>query len=100
MFKLLFCHITRSTTLNLKLIIQHPIQTRLFNGAIGNAYHWLYDPMMPYKDELTLLLGNKFDDFATKQEKRANDLLKENKELQQKNEELQRKIKELENKQA
>lgn len=78
----------------------NPIKPRLFNGVIGNAYHWLYDPIMSYKDELTLLLGNKFDDFATKQEKRANELLKKNEELQQENEGLQRKIKELENKQA
>jgi deoxycytidylate deaminase len=49
------------------------IKVRLFNGAIGNAYHWLYDPMMPYKDELTLLLDNKFYDYATQQEKKAND---------------------------
>lgn len=77
---------------------RNPIKPILFNGAIGNSYHWLYDPIMPYKDELTLLLGNKFDDFATKQEKKANDLMKENKELQQENEELQRKIKKLENK--
>jgi len=48
-----------------------PIKPRLFNGAIGNAYHWLYDPVMPYKDELTLLLGNKFDDYATQQAKKA-----------------------------
>jgi deoxycytidylate deaminase len=48
-----------------------PIKPRLFDGAIGNAYHWLYDPVMPYKDEMTLLLGNKFDDYATKQEKKA-----------------------------
>jgi dCMP deaminase len=47
------------------------IKVRLFNGAIGNAYHWLYDPMMPYKDELTLLLGNEFDDYATQQKKDA-----------------------------
>ncbi|WP_404801019.1 hypothetical protein [Aquipluma nitroreducens] len=26
----------------------NPIEIRLFNGAIGNAYHWLYDPIMPY----------------------------------------------------
>jgi len=51
----------------------NPIEVRLFNGAIGNAYHWLYDPIMPYKDELTLLLGNKFDDYATKQKKIADD---------------------------
>ena len=77
-----------------------PIKPRLFNGVIGNAYHWLYDPIMPYKDELTLLLGNQFDDFATKQKNRANDLLIANKELQKKNEELQRRIKDLENTQA
>lgn len=76
----------------------NPIKPRLFNGVIGNAYHWLYDPVMPYKDELTLLLGNKFDDFATKQEKRANSLLEDNIKLNQKNEELQKKIEELENK--
>jgi dCMP deaminase len=75
------------------------IKPRLFSGAIGNAYHWLYNPIMPYKDELTLLLGNKFDDYATQQEKRANLQSERNKELQQKNEELQRKINELENKQ-
>lgn len=76
----------------------NPIQTRLFNGAIGNAYHWLYDPLMPHKDELTLLLGNKFDDFATKQEKKANDLMIKNKELQQEKEELQIRINALETK--
>lgn len=54
-----------------------PIKPRLFNGAIGNAYHWLYDPIMPYKDELTLLLGNKFDDYATKKEKEAKEYKKE-----------------------
>jgi len=78
----------------------NPIKSRLFNGVIGNAYHWLYDPIMPYKDELTLLLGNKFDDFATKQEERANNLMKKNNGLQQENDELHKKIKELENKQA
>lgn len=52
---------------------RNPIKPIVFNGAIGNSYHWLYDPIMPYKDELTLLLGNKFDDFATKQKERAND---------------------------
>src|SRR5690606_21493840 len=33
-----------------------PIEVRLFNGAIGSAYHHLYQPIMPYKDELGLLL--------------------------------------------
>jgi len=30
-----------------------------FYGAIGNAYHWLYEPFMSYKDELDLILGIK-----------------------------------------
>lgn len=61
---------------------------RLFNGAIGNAYHWLYDPIMPYKDELTLLLGNKFDDYATKQKEKADKFETENIELKKKLKEL------------
>lgn len=52
------------------------IKPRLFNGAIGNAYHWLYDPMIPYKDELTLLLGNKIDNYVEKLEKEIADLKK------------------------
>lgn len=28
-----------------------------FYGAIGNAYHWLFEPFMAYKDELSLILG-------------------------------------------
>lgn len=69
-----------------------PIKPRLFNGAIGNAYHWLYDPIMPYKDEMTLLLGNKFSDFATQQKKKADELEIENKALKKQIEELQQRI--------
>lgn len=43
----------------------NPIEIRLFNGAIGNTYHWLYDPIMPYKDEISLILGNKFKDLTS-----------------------------------
>jgi len=46
----------------------NPIEVRLFNGVIGNAYHWLYDPVMPYKDELALLLGNEITDLTSKYE--------------------------------
>jgi len=45
-----------------------PIEIRLFNGAIGNAYHWLYDPMMAYKDEMTLLLGHEIKDLTSQYE--------------------------------
>ena len=64
------------------------IEVRLFNGAIGNAYHWLYDPIMPYKDELTLLLGNPIKDLTSKYEA---DIAKKDKMI----EELNLKIKEL-----
>lgn len=73
-----------------------PIEVRLFNGAIGNAYHWLYDPIMPYKNELTLLLGNKFYDFATAQMKKADDYEKEILKNKSKIMELEKRIKKLE----
>lgn len=72
-----------------------PIKPRLFNGAIGNAYHWLYDPIMPYKDELTLLLGNKFNDYATQQKEKAEDFQKKIIEKDEKIKELEIKIQEL-----
>lgn len=72
-----------------------PIKPRLFNGAIGNAYHWLYDPIMAYKDELTLLLGNKFDDFATKQEKKAKELAEENERLRKESKQKDQQIAQL-----
>ncbi|QYJ88843.1 anti-phage dCTP deaminase [Shewanella halotolerans] len=35
----------------------HPPKVTQFIGAVGNAYHRLYAPLMPYKDELQLLKG-------------------------------------------
>ncbi|MDP1844214.1 MAG: hypothetical protein Q8K64_12395 [Sediminibacterium sp.] len=46
-------------------------KVRLFNGAIGNAYHWLYEPFMAYKDELSLILGNSIKDKLTKIQEEA-----------------------------
>lgn len=37
-------------------------ELRLFNGAIGNAYHWLYEPLMAYKDEMSIILGQDIKD--------------------------------------
>lgn len=51
-------------------------ELRLFNGAIGNAYHWLYEPFMPYKDELGLILQHDIPDL-TKSLKKENDILKQ-----------------------
>jgi deoxycytidylate deaminase len=65
----------------------NPIDVRLFNGAIGNAYHWLYDPIMPYKDELNLLLGNDIKDLTSQHE---SDLRLKNKIIQEKDEEIEK----------
>lgn len=43
-------HILKGGTNNPKLI--------LFSGAIGRAFHRLYMPVVPYKDELNALTGN------------------------------------------
>lgn len=51
-------------------------ELRLFNGAIGNAYHWLYEPLMSYKDELSIILGQEIKDKV----KQLEDELKEAKE--------------------
>lgn len=63
---------------------------RLFNGAIGNAYHWLYEPFMSYKDELSLLLGLNIKDKVKQLEEESKNkdakliaLEKENKILKQ-----------------
>jgi dCMP deaminase len=39
---------------------------RLFSGAIGNAYHWLYEPVMSYKEEMALILENEILDLTKK----------------------------------
>jgi len=56
-----------------------PIRVRLFNGAIGSAYHRIYQPLIPYKDELSLLLGQNIKDL-TKKYKEDNEKLKEDNE--------------------
>ena len=32
-------------------------QMQLFTGAIGSAYHLLYEPLMPLKDELNYIMS-------------------------------------------
>ena len=36
-----------------------PPKMKPFNGAIGRAYHSLYEPFMSYKDEIQLILETK-----------------------------------------
>lgn len=46
-----------------------PIDMRLFNGAIGSAYHRLYNPMINYKDEINFLLDLNIIDLTTQYKK-------------------------------
>jgi deoxycytidylate deaminase len=48
----------------------------LFVGAIGRAYHKLYEPIMAYKDEMLILSGLKIPNYKK-------DLEKENRKLKQ-----------------
>jgi deoxycytidylate deaminase len=64
---------------------KNPPEVRLFNGAIGNAYHWLYEPFMAYKDELALILGNDVKDKLTQMEDDMTALRKRVKELEKEN---------------
>ena len=53
---------------------------QLFNGAIGRAYHQLYEPIMPYKDELELLglknVKNKIKHLYKENKKKEKELLR------------------------
>lgn len=53
----------------------------MFSGAIGRAYHQLYEPIIPQKDEQKLILKYKTNDFC--------------KSLQEENSELKNEIKKL-----
>lgn len=69
---------------------------RLFNGVIGNAYHWLYEPLMAYKDEISLILGQDIKDLTTRLEEK---IIKTERELEAKSkqiEELVERVKDLE----
>src|SRR5690606_35150891 len=54
----------------------------LFRGAVGRAFHKLYQPLMPYKDELDLLLA--IPRYTDKKEIELKRLRKENKLLKSK----------------
>jgi deoxycytidylate deaminase len=45
-------HVLTSGAKNLRPMVQ------LYQGAVGQAYHKLYDPILPYKDEVTALMEN------------------------------------------
>ncbi|MCD4744568.1 MAG: hypothetical protein K8R67_19060 [Desulfobacteraceae bacterium] len=59
----------------------------LFSGAIGRAYHQLYEPIIPYKDELQNIIGFHVTD-------QYKELEKKNKELEQQVADLKLELKE------
>lgn len=65
----------------------------LFRGAIGRAYHRLYQPVMGYKDELQMLTGYAITGGLKRNKKEAKTkmLEKENKMLRERIAELERK---------
>lgn len=67
-------------------------EVRLFNGAIGNAYHWLYEPLMAYKDELGLLLNNDIEDLTKKQKRKISDQESLIQKLMEENELLKKQV--------
>lgn len=55
----------------------------LFVGAIGRAYHKLYEPFIAYKDEMLILTGLKISNFKKKLVDENNKLKRENQRLRQ-----------------
>ena len=68
---------------------------KLFNGAIGNAYHWLYEPFMPYKDELSLILELNIKDLTSNLKTEKKELEKDIKDLKLRISQLESEVKEL-----
>jgi deoxycytidylate deaminase len=52
-------------------------EIRIFDGVVGSAYHMLYEPLMPYKDELALILKHKIIDLTSSLKKENNSLRKQ-----------------------
>lgn len=63
---------------------------QLYRGAVGRAYHQLYQPILPYKDELETLLS--IPSNANKKAIRTKMLEKENMELREELERLRKQI--------
>lgn len=63
---------------------------QLYRGAVGRAYHQLYQPIMPYKDELETLLS--IPGSVNKKALRAKILEKENLELRDELDRLKRQL--------
>jgi len=65
----------------------------LFQGAIGRAYHQLFQPVLPYKDEIEMILDFKFSSSKDKPATKDNEiaaLKAENAKLKERNHELEK----------
>ena len=69
---------------------------KLFSGAIGRAYQQLFEPIIPYKDEMEIGLSLNFPNKKKMLSKENDELIKENEELIGQNLKLEQYIKELE----
>lgn len=76
-------------------------EMELFHGAIGRAYHQLYQPILPYKDELAMLIKIKYKNYKSQKEleeeleqktKKNRELEKELQELRSQNDQLKKQI--------
>jgi dCMP deaminase len=70
----------------------------LFHGAIGRAYHQLFQPILPYKDELEMFLGLKWHNRKADLEKQVAELKKQKADLEKQVAELKKQVAELQNK--
>ncbi|WP_394559611.1 hypothetical protein [Aquipseudomonas alcaligenes] len=70
-------------------------ELQLYRGAVGRAYHQLYQPIMPYKDELETLLS--IPSNANKKISKVKALEKENLELREELERLKDQLEKLDN---
>ncbi|SJN52860.1 hypothetical protein VR7878_00077 [Vibrio ruber DSM 16370] len=69
---------------------------QLFSGAIGRAYQQLFEPIIPYKDEMEIGLNLNIPNQKKMLTKENEELAKENEELKDKNIKLEEYIKSLE----
>ncbi|MDM9554371.1 hypothetical protein ICJ54_03240 [Pseudomonas asiatica] len=65
-------------------------ELELFRGAVGRAFHQLYQPLMPYKDELELLY--EIPQYHNPESPTRNLLIQENKSLKAELEELKKEL--------
>lgn len=76
---------------------KHQPETQLFAGAVGRAYHHLFEPFMAYKDELKTLLAFDYEIARIKVVKATNGETKESEiaKLRKQQQQIQKKIDDL-----